>query len=639
MNKKATQTTIDIDAIGKKLSVRVLLVCMAFLIVNIIGGGLSSVKLDLTDGKLYSLSPVTKEIITDLENDIAITFYVSDELLKFAPNYIPFAERLTVLLEQMDVISDSITFEYVGVEAFSENEDKALSAGVSAVPLNSDGDRVYFGLHLRAGTNEQTKNQAIPFLQLERENFLEYDIVKILTELNYQTFPKIAVLSDADPLGFGFAARQQATQSWAVMQQIQEFYQLEQVFEPQDIFKIAPNMLLIAHGANLDDPMLWAIEQYLMRGGRALIYADPFFESFSLTAGPDANLNSTKPLNRIFAQWGINITDDKVVADPEFGIPVNLSRNNDVVPIIHSAWLRYNRAHMSGTDLITSDIDMLNIISAGEIQIKEPGKVQIDALIESSENSQLVDGAKILGATPDLEGVLRDFNPNNGKKRLLAARVIGSFESIFPNGRPTYDEVTEEEAAFPWPKSLKQSEKPFEVVLVSDVDMLQDRFWVQVNQIAGQNLLLPFSGNGAMLENAVENLSGLPALGQLRSRGTRLRPFVLLDDIRQYAEQNYRVRANELSRKSQELQTHIDNLQSNPETDLEEEQANQIELQEKLNELVQTRQELRDVQRNLKSDLEFVNQIITILNIAVMPIIVVLVGIFVFRRRRKKRLS
>lgn len=640
MNKKLTQTTIDIDKMRTSFSVKLLIALALFLFVNVIGGTLSSLKIDLTEDKLYSLSPVTKKIVSQMTHKISMNFYVSEELLKHAPNYIPYAERLKLLLEQMAQQNSNIDFNYVKVEAFSEAEDAALEAGIDAVPLNAEGTEIYFGVHLTSGTGEQQKSQSIAFLQLEREEFLEYDIVKLLTELSYDNYPNIGVISDADPLGYGFAARGEVTQGWAALKQIQNFYNIEQIFGAKDIFISQPDMLLIAHGADLDDPMLWAIEQYLMRGGRALIYADPVFESFANTAGPAAILNSTKGLNRIFSRWGINIPDDKVVIDPEFGLTVNMSSDGGVEPVIHSAWLNYetadNGGNIASNDLATSDINTLYIVSAGDIQVKEPGRVQIDPLITSSARAQLTDVANIQGSEPNLEDILTNFDPNTGKERMMAARIIGSFQTSFPLGRPEYDDPTEEEKTYAWPKSLPQSEKPFEVVLVSDVDMLQDRFWAQVSQLGGQDLILPFAGNGAMLENAVENLSGLPALGQLRSRGTRARPFLLLDDIRQYAERNYRVRANELSRKLQELQSHIDGLRNTPETDIEEEQANQAELQEKLAELLTTRQELRDVQRNLKSDLEFVNLLFAVLNIAIMPIIVVLTGMLIFRRNRRK---
>ena len=639
MKKNVTTTMIDIDRLVKNVSLTAIGAFIVFLLVNLIGTQLSGVRLDLTQGRLYSLSPVTKGIIDELEQDITIDFYVSDELLTFAPNYIPFTERLTTLLEGMDNRSKNISFNKISVESFSEEEDKALGVGMSDVPLNASGDTVYFGLHLQTGAGEKLREKSIPFLQLEREVFLEYDIVKLITELRYQTFPKIGLISDADPMGFSLSTRQ-ASQGWASVQQLQQFYQLEQFFSAKDIFEFDPDMLLIAHGAVLDPPMLWGIEQYLMRGGRALIYVDPVFESFAPNLRPEQQeqLNSTKALNPIFNKWGINVSDDSVIIDPEFGIPVNMARNQaEVIPIIHSAWLRYNTENISASDLVTSEIETLNIISAGEIEVKEAGKVQIDALIESSPASQMVDKNLVSGQFADLEKILGEFNPENGKKRMIAARIIGSFETIFPDGRAAYEDPTEEEETFDWPKSLKKSEKPFEVILVSDVDLLQDRFWAQLSEIGGQSFILPFSGNGLMLENAVENLSGLPTLGELRSRGTRLRPFILLDAIRQTAETNYRVRANELSRKSQELQQHIDNLKNSYEDNVEEEQGNQQQLQEKVDELLETRQELRDVQRDLRSDLESVNQRITILNIAVMPIMVIIIGVLVFRRRRKKQ--
>ncbi|MCH9853547.1 MAG: Gldg family protein [Alphaproteobacteria bacterium] len=637
--KNMTTTTIDIDKLVKNISLVAIGAFIVFLLMNLIGTQLSGVRLDLTQGRLYSLSPVTKGIIDELEQDITIDFYVSDELLTFAPNYIPFTERLTTLLEGMQNRSDNIRFNKITVEAFSEAEDKALGVGMSDVPLNANGDKVYFGLHLQTGSGEQLRDKSIPFLQLERETFMEYDIVKLLTELRYETFPKVGLISDADPMGFSLSTRQ-ASRGWASVQQLQQFYQLEQLFSAKDIFEFEPDMLLIAHGAVLDTPMLWGIEQYLMRGGRALIYVDPVFESLAPNLSPNVQgeLNSTKALNPMFNKWGVHVSDDSVIIDPEYGIPVNMARNEtEVIPIIHSSWLRYNTENISANDLVTSDIETLNIISAGEIEVKEAGKVQIDALIESSPNSQRVDKNLVAGPTADLEKILSEFNPENGKKRMIAARIIGSFETIFPDGRAVYEDPTEEEKTFDWPKSLKKSEKPFEVILVSDVDLLQDRFWAQLSEIAGQSFILPFSGNGLMLENAVENLSGLPTLGELRSRGTRLRPFILLDAIRQEAETNYRVRANELSRKSQELQQHIDNLKNSYEDNVEEEQGNQQQLQEKVDELLETRQELRDVQRDLRSDLESVNQRITILNIAVMPIMVIIIGVLVFRRRRKKQ--
>ncbi len=621
---------------GKKISARIILAVIIFVAVNIVAGGVGFLKLDLTEGKLYSLSASTKDIIAKIDHDIEIKFYVSEDLLKAAPNYIVFEERVRLLLEEMANHNQHIRFTHIKPEPFSQEEDEAVALGIKGAPLNQQGEKVYFGIHMNV-VGLQDKSGAIGFLQIERERFLEYDIVKLLTEISKGTIPKIGVLSSVDPLGAGILNPGRPTSPWAIFEDLQKNYDVEYVFSAENLFKMQPDMLLITHLVDPSDELLWAIEQYLMRGGRALIYADPVFES-GVVLGPYlSSLNSTKDLNKIFNNWGVKIADEQVVVDPNFGILVNIGKGSTIQPIIHSAWLRYGPQQLASSDLVTSDLDILNLATIGEIHVKEPGKVQLDALITSSTDSQLYDAARLSGNEPDLEAILNNFT-GEGQERILAARIIGSFETVFAKGKPAAQEGFElNDKDFVWPKSLKKSEKPFQVILVADVDMLQDRFWVQRDELFGEVVLSPFAGNGGMLENAVENLSGSTALAQLRSRGTRQRPFILLNNIRHNAEQRYRVRANELSRRLEEVQEGIYQLQNVPDLDEETFASNQEKIEEQLVVMFETQRELRIVKRDLNRDFERVTSLVKGFNIFMMPFFVIIAGILVFRWRRKIR--
>ena len=649
MSKKQ-RTVINIDrhtltnlrqALKERLAVKVAFALVLFFLVNIISTSLSNLKLDLTEGNIYSLSPVSREILRKIDTDTDIRFYVSEELLKFAPSYIALEERVRLLLQEMANQNDKINFHYIKPEPFSEQEDEAVAHGIRAVPLNDQGEKVYFGIHIEVRSDHSDHDHdaggAMPFLQLERESFLEYDIVKLLTELGTAKVPKIAVLSDADPLGYGVLTQGRATPAWAAFENLQTGYEVEYAFSAQNLLEMNPDLVIVAHLSEPSDQFLWAFEQYLLRGGRAIIFADPLFESGVAFGGALPSLNSTKKLNRIFTQWGLIIPDSQVVTDPDKGILVNIAQGQNIEPIVHSAWLSYNQEQINQNDLVMHGLELFNIATSGEIQVKDSGKVQLDVLLKSSAGAQLADAGQFEGSEPDLVKILEEFNAGSGEEKILAARVIGRFEASFGR-RPfavTPNDKFQGDPNYQYPESLKESSAPFQVILVSDADMLQDRFWVQKNRVFGEDLQTKFADNGAMLENAVESLTGAPALGQLRARGVRQRPFVLLENIRLHAERNHRVKANQLSERLVDLQDKISQLQNSPDIETQSFASNQEQLEEQMNLMLETRRALRDVSRNLNRDYEIVNRVIKILNIYFMPIVVMLVGFFVFRHRRR----
>jgi ABC-type uncharacterized transport system involved in gliding motility auxiliary subunit len=245
--------------------------------------------------------------------------------------------------------------------------------------------------------------------------------------------------------------------------------------------------------------------------------------------------------------------------------------------------------------------------------------------------------------SPDM--LLRDYRPS-GTHYVIAARVTGMAKTAFPNGPPqmksdaTTSKDVVEKQDLPQDTLLTDSEKPINVILIADSDFLDDRFWIQTQTVLGQRIGIPTADNGAFVLNAVENLTGSDALISLRSRGTSERPFTVVDKLRRDAEQQYLAQEQSLQQRLDQTEKKIADMEGQQTQGglfLSPEQQDAIaKFREQA---LETRKQLREVQRRLRSDIEALANTVRILNIFVMPLIVagVAVGLGVMRQRRYRR--
>lgn len=618
----------------KSLSLAALaLAAVLFVAVNVLSQAtLRSARLDLTADRLYTLSPGTKNVIAGVREPITLKLFFSEKLAGEVPVLRTYGQRVRELLEAYAGRSDGrIRLQVIDPEPFSDAEDMAVEAGVKPVPLDrASGRQIYFGL---VGTNTTDKQEVIPFFQQERETFLEYDLTRLVYNLSDPKKPVVAILTGME-LEYGpggiMAAMRGGGQPYAVYSQLTALFDVRLLKGDVSAIDEDVNVLVVARPKALSDRTLYAVDQYVLKGGHAVLFVDPWAES-DVEAGsggmPDPTASKTAALPKLFDAWGLSMDAGRFVADPRLAVNVSVGRR--AVP--YAAWLSVDDAHRDRKDVVTADLGTVNLATAGSLRMKEGASLTFTPLLTSSASGQMVDVALVMGR-PEPEKLMASLKAQ-GQAEVLAARVSGTLTSAFaaPPG---------EGAGKP---HLSESARPANLIVVADSDLLEDRFWVETQPALGQRLAVPFAGNGDFVVNAVENLAGSADLISLRGRAGSVRPFVLVDDLRRAAGQQMLGHEQELRQRLEDTERRIAELQGKAKggagalLSAEEQQA----IDGFRGEVLRIRKELRDVQHTLNRDIERLAATVKAVNIVAVPLVVAVaaVGVAGLRARRRRALQ
>lgn len=626
-------------------------IVVLFFAVNIFSSAVfRHARLDLTEGKLFTLSDGTVNILKAIEEPVSIKLYYSERIATELPEVRATAERLKdLLIEFSDSADGNLKFEIIPVERYTESEDEASEAGLTGAQTR-DGEIVYFGL---VATNTVDGREVVPFVPLDREEYLEYDLISIIYRLDRTDLPVLGLITslplDTGPGGMA-AAMQGRGQPYVIYEQLLGSFEVEHIDTDAAVIPDGVEVLLIAHPEALSPQMLYAIDQFVMGGGRVLALLDPFSE-MSQTGQPQMMQNMQQPaatndssataLGTLLTSWGVEISPDFVVADRALGYYVPQS---DYPPIL--LWPRLSEAEIDREDIVTAELTLLQFASAGSIERLDDATTEITPLVISSTDSGLVDfqDAKFRKA---FDEILRDFTPDE-QSHVLAARIQGTIKSAFPDGAPEGEGEGADEAGAEVSSGPHLTETAAaNIILVADADFIDDRFWVQIQSFLGERLMQPTADNGSLVVGAVENLMGSDDLISLRARAGSQRPFTLVQKIQREAEEEFLPRQHELEAKLEEISARVDELRgasvsqdgsSDGDTIIvtDEERA---ELKALLAEHEETRKAQRDIQFNLRRDIDRLGNRVRFLNIAVMPLIVAAFafGLATFQRMRRRK--
>ena len=511
----------------------------------------------------------------------------------------------------------------------------AVGFGLQGVPLSDAGELGYFGL---AGTNTTDDQDVIGFFQPQREPFLEYDLTRLVHNLANPKKKIIGLVSgipiDADPAN--------QYKPWRVVEQMKQFFEVKSLgLDPEITGDI--DVLMIVHPFGLSDKSLYAIDQFVMAGGKTMVFVDPYAEEGSrsnaaMRLPPDRGSN----LETLFKAWGVEYTQDQVLADLGIAQRVQAGADAQGRPVItnYVSWLSFPADRLKSDDVITGQLQAINVATAGFIAKAKDVDVVFDPLIVSTEASAPMDAQKFR-FQPNPAEILKSFEPK-GKSLTLAARVSGKLKSAFPDGPPPDKDKKEEAGKDAAGKAhLKESKEVVNLIVVADSDILADTFWLQIQDFFGQRLVVPTANNADFVINALDNLSGSSELIGLRSRGFSDRPFDRVTEIQRAAELQYRDRERTLFKQLQEVEGKLKDLttkeQKGAAVILTAEQKQAIE--DFRRQIIKVRSQLRDVRRALREDIDTLDAWMKILNIAAMPALIVLfaVGLLIGRNRRTRR--
>ncbi|HTZ35234.1 MAG TPA: Gldg family protein [Stellaceae bacterium] len=617
---------------------------------NVIAARYATQRLDLTDGRLYTLARGTRDTLARIDEPVTLRFYYSSRLGDSVPSYGVYAQRVRELLDQyVAAAKGKIRLEVYDPQPFTEAEDRAVAYGLHSAPLNEQGEAVYFGL---AGTNSTDDQQVIAFFNPERERFLEYDLTRLVHALAFPKRTVVGLLStlplQGDPMA---AAHGKPAEPLAIVSQLRQAVDIEPL--SPEIAAIPKNIdvLMLVQPQHLSEATQFAIDQYVLKGGKALIFVDPYSEmQAALPHAPGAGTggagtggggagDASPPageLDRLFKAWGIAMRPGVVAADRldarRVAVPVP-GRNPQAMDYV--GWLNLPADNLNHDDPITADLSLVTMASAGILEPVAGATTQFEPLIRTSTDAEQLPVDQIKGL-PDVAGLLARFRPEQ-RRFVLAARVTGEAASAFPDGAPALPDGAPKPASAE--AALKRSAQPINLVVVADTDMLDDRFWAEIHDFYGQRVVEPISNNEDFVANAVDVLAGGQDLVDLRSRGTAARPFTVVERIQRQADDRYAAEQQGLQQKLKQTQAKLHDLTAgdpgaNP-TALTAEQTKEIDRFR--GDMLATRQQLRQVEAAAREDIRHLKVVLEFFDIALMPIVVIAAAIVIAALRPRSR--
>jgi ABC-type uncharacterized transport system involved in gliding motility auxiliary subunit len=589
---------------------------------------LRGAQVDLTEGRLYTLSEGTKHIVSDLKEPVNLYLFFSESAATPIPQVRNYGVRVRELLEQLVARSNGkLKLKVIDPQPFSEEEDRATELGISSVPISAAGDKLYLGL---AATNSTDGKEAIPYLDPERDEQLEYDVAKLIYRLSSAKKPVIGWLSSIPMAGDFDMQTQRPRPPWAVYGQLEQLYTIRALDPSLNKVDADIDVLVLVHPKNLSPAALYAIDQYAMRGGHILAFVDPnaqMDQSGQDPGNPMAQFAADKSshLEPLLTAWGVEFKPDQVVADLERGLTVSMHEGEP--PSQHIAILGFDGSFMA-KDVITARMDSVNMATAGALKPVAGSKLKFEPLIHTSKQAGLLPTQRF--AMMSDPASLRDgFKPTG--EFVVAARISGNGTSAYASGPPAGVSAA--------PDALKASSKPLNIVVIADTDLLADFMWVQTRQFFGQLLMQPFANNGELVWNAVDNLAGSTDLISIRGRATYSRPFDRVEALRRDADSRFRAKEQELEQQLQQTEDKLSKLQSaqpaSGEAILTADQAREIEKFQE--EKVRIRKELRAVKAGLDADIKSLGLWIKAINVIFIPLLCALLALLVNAWHRRRR--
>jgi ABC-type uncharacterized transport system involved in gliding motility auxiliary subunit len=590
-------------------------------------------RLDLTQNRLYTTAAGTDRILASIKEPINLYFFYSEKTAQQLPQLKTYGTRVREFLEELSARSNGkLHLHVIDPQPFSEEEDRAAELGVRAAPLG--GGQFYFGL---AGTNSTDGHAAIEFFDPNKEQFLEYDVVKLVYQLANPKKPVLAWLSslpmDAsyDPQGGGMRP------AWVVYSEAKQLFDVRPLSPTAAKIDPDTNVLVLVHPKNLSPATEFAIDQYALRGGHILLFVDPladFDHSDADPQNPMAAMTADKSSHfaPLLTAWGVQFNPAVVVADRGHALSVTMQQGAE--PVLHLGVLGLGKDSFTADDVITAGLSNVNVATAGALEPLKDAKTRFEPLLQSSTDTELLPVARFR-MLMDPAGLLDGFKPS-GRRYTLAARVSGTVQTAFPAGPPAGVTLP------PGQLDLKVSAKPLNLIVFADTDMLSDFLWVRSQDFFGQRLTQAWASNGDLVQNALDNLSGSADLISVRGRATFTRPFERVEKLRRAANERFHAKEQELEQQLQATEEKLTALEAKggdkPSsaallvTPEQEQEIEHFQLEK-----LRIRKELRAVRAGLDADIKNLGTTLKIINIIAVPALFAALALLIAAWRRRSR--
>lgn len=641
-------------------------------------------RVDLTENGMYTLSSSTLKILHQLDKPVYLNLYFSNAASKELPALRTYEKRVKEFLQEyVDQSNGKLHLRIIDPEPFSVEEDEATAAGLQGVPVGVTQDKVYFGLvghnwndkpkpakKAKASTESSAQQkvddvdkekqlakgdeETIPFFQPNKQAFLEYDISKLVYKLSHPKKPTVGLISNLNMNGGYNFQTGQPSPDWVIVQQMDSQFDVKPL--PMTLNKIDKDIdvLMIVHPKDLPPQTQLAIDQYVLGGGHAIVFADPISEAAGSNRG-GINIKARRSdMDALLKAWGVKLSE-KVVGD--FGNSMVVSMGAGHNPARHIGLISLHPDNMDQKDVITNGLDSINLSSAGYLTQEKGATTKLIPLLKSSNQSEPL-AASLWENLTNPEDLMKNFKPT-GKEYVIAARVQGPAKTAFPDGvkevkkiHPIDTQKTDKKdgkAKDEKPAKPKEvtitvkpkltSSKEINLVVVADTDLLTDRLWVQVQQFFGDKIINPWAGNGDFVINALDNLAGNNALISIRNQAKFARPFTRVADLKKAAEKRFYQKQNTLQTRLADTEkklAELERVRGKKDKALFS-PAQEKELESFQQEKLTIRKQLREVQHQLDKDIEELGTRLKLINILLMPLLVCLFALIMFFMKRRKK--
>ncbi len=621
---------------NKKLNGVIGLVVVAAIIgaANLILSNLP-LRVDLTGEKLYTLSKGSKAVLGKLENDVTLKFYFSSSSTEMPMQLKTYAQQVQNLLKEYERAGNGhLALEAYDPKPDSDAEEWAQRYGVEPQNVNPFGQPVYFGLVAVCGDREETLARFSP----RTESTLEYDVTRLVTRVAWPERPVIGLMTSLpgvlgqqpNPM---MMQRRQQPQGWASFMELKKDYDVREIETTAESIDADVKALVVLHAKDLSEKTLFAIDQFVLRGGRLIACVDPCSIMDMISAQQQqqnpmmqqmGGQDAPSTLGKLFDAWGVTFDTSKMVAD--MGSATKLNAGNGRAEE-NPAFLSLNAKNVDKKDLLVSSLTQVMFPFAGSFTFAKKDGLTFEPLIVSSTGDAcLVDRSS---ARFGLGAMRKDLKPD-GVQRTLAARLSGTFKTAFPKG-PDFVEGSTNAV----PKVTAEGKGS--VVLFGDSDFLADDFCVQVMNTIFGPIAQPVNDNLVLFSNVIEQYAGREELIGVRSRGPSNRPFAKVDALEAKAMAKWQAKQEAFEKELQETQQRLMALQKqksgNERLILSKEQQEQIAKLRKSQ--ADTRKQLKNVRKELTGDIDRLGLTLKVLNICLVPVLVILFGLLRGWLRRK----
>ena len=587
---------------------------------------------DLTAERFYTLSDGSKAVLAKLESDVTLKYYVSSSAADMPMQLKTYAARVQNLLKEYERASGGrVVLEAYDPKPDSDAEEWAQRYGVEPQTVNPFGSPVYFGVVAVCGDNEQTLGALSP----RTESTLEYDLTRLVTRVAWPEKPVVGVMTSlSDVLGgqmnpMMMQMGQRPPEGWAAFAELGKDYEVKAVATDASSIDDDVKTLVLVHAKDLSDRTLYAIDQFVLRGGKLIACVDPFSVKDMVSSRQRQNPmmmqmggggDGPSTLGKLFDAWGVKFDTSKVTGDLEAATKLNNGQGGvDDNP----AFLSLSEANMDKGDLLVSRLTQVMFPFAGAFAFEKKGMDLAFApvITTSKENSCSVDRMSV-----QFGGGVKDMIPD-GHERVLAARLSGTFRTAFPKGPDGTNDVS---------KALAEGKGA--VLLFADSDFLADDFCVRMIKTPFGSIPQLINDNLTLFSNVIEQFAGREELIGVRSRGTTDRPFTVVSELEAKAMRQWQRKAADFEAELQMTQQRLQALQKQKSGDeryiLSKEQQDEILKLRKAE--ADTRKQLKNVRKELTADIDSLGLKLKVVNIGLVPALVVLLGLLRGLRRNRK---